>query len=163
MKGYSAKDILMKRNFKKIKKEDLMISKKLPKGGFGLEKRLPLEDKEPPMSKFKNKNNSRIDQSILCHTCSNKDICKYQGDYLEQVVHIIDVYDGVFELNCSRYECIRIDDGISDDIIDEHLSIAIHSKNHEKYCSMISAMKDKDDELLKRIIEREDLTEADLK
>lgn len=85
------------------KNGSLVKIRKLPRGGFGLEKRLPLENKEPPMPKFKNKNDSRIDQSILCYTCSNKDICKYQGDYLEQVVHIVDIYDGVFELGCNHY------------------------------------------------------------
>lgn len=63
---------------------------KLPKGGFGLEK--------------SNKRKDLIDKPIQCHSCNNKDICKYQGDYLEQVVHIIDVYDGTFELNCNYYE-----------------------------------------------------------
>lgn len=43
-----------------------------------------------------------MNSEIQCNTCNNKDICKYQGDYLEQVVHIIDVYDGVFELDCKH-------------------------------------------------------------
>lgn len=45
-----------------------------------------------------------IDKEVLCHSCIVKDICKYHGDYLEQMVHIIDTYDRVFELNCNLYK-----------------------------------------------------------
>ncbi|GAA0102412.1 hypothetical protein UT300012_31270 [Paraclostridium bifermentans] len=83
-----------------------------PRGSFGsngvrvttTENRRSLKDKLPPTP-----NKERmIDKPIQCHTCSNKDICKYQGDYLEQVVHIIDVYDGVFDLSCNHYRSIEV-------------------------------------------------------
>ena len=45
--------------------------------------------------------------SVLCNSCKNKVICKFQGDYLGQFVHIIDIYDGVFELNCNHYKTIE--------------------------------------------------------
>lgn len=118
MEGYQPKKgILMKRNFKKLKKEDLMTSDKLPRGGFGLEKHSnttfvkPTDRPAPPPQKQHIRGQRASDiwmsHSILCHSCKNKDICKYQGDYLEKVVHIIDTYDGVFELNCGNYEYIQ--------------------------------------------------------
>lgn len=113
LEGYQVKkDILMKRNFKKIKREDLMTTNELPRGGFGSNDGVtfvkPTDRPAPPPPKQKIRGQRAsdiwINHSILCHSCKNKDICKYQGDYLEQVVHIIDVYDGIFELNCSNYE-----------------------------------------------------------
>lgn len=41
--------------------------------------------------------------------------------------------------------------------------MAIYSKDHKKYCSMMSAMNNKDWELLRRIIEGEYLPEEDCK
>jgi hypothetical protein len=97
---------------------------KLPNGGTLVK---PCDSPPPPpppsqpMVKFKNGSkihsidcNDRVrgqsasdlwmHHEILCHSCSNKDICKYQGDYLEQVVHIVDTYSGVFDLNCNHYK-----------------------------------------------------------
>lgn len=95
---------------------------RLPKGGFGLEKVNKEDIKQSQLIvKFENgseihgidcddsirgqsSNNIWMNQEIQCHSCCNKDVCKYHGDYLEQIVHIIDVYDGVFDLNCNHYK-----------------------------------------------------------
>lgn len=115
MEGYQPKKgILMKRNFKKLKKEDLMTSDKLPRGGFGLKKHSnatfvkPTDRPAPPPPKQhireQRSNDIWINHEILCNSCKNKDICKYKGDYLRQDVHIVNSYNGIFELNCSHYE-----------------------------------------------------------
>ena len=122
-----------------------------PRGSFGsngvrvatTENRRSLKDKLPPSP---NKE-SIIDKPIQCHTCNNKDICKYQGDYLEQVVHIIDAYDGVFDLSCNHYKPIEV--------LKMKKTIYDIGINSEEW--------NKDLDLLNRVMNGENLTELDLK
>lgn len=73
-----------------------------------------------------------INHEILCNVCINKDICKYKGDYLEQVVHIIDVYDGVFDLNCNHYRTIKaLHVKYDDKLLDEKMTLDIYDQHRK--------------------------------
>lgn len=77
-------------------------------------------------------NNLCTNNEIQCHSCSNKDICKYQGDYLEQVVHIIDVYDGVFDLNCNHYRTIEaLHIRYNDEVLYEKMTLDIYDQHRK--------------------------------
>lgn len=71
-----------------------------------------------------------IGHSVLCHSCKNRAICKFQDDYLEQFVHIIDIYNGVFELNCNHYKTIEaLYQRYDDKVLDEQMQLDIHNQH----------------------------------
>lgn len=67
-----------------------------------------------------------INYNVLCNSCKIKDVCKYQDDYLKQMIRIIDAYGEIFNLNCNYYE---------------HPEVAYMKKLEETYGNDLSLLK----------------------
>lgn len=138
------KKVKCKRCTKKDNRKDVTVSKAMIKFENGSEiHSVDCDDS----TRGKRANDMWMNQEIQCYSCSNKDICRYHGDYLEQVVHIIDVYDGVFDLTCNHYKSMEV----------------LKTKKTVHDLGINSDEWNRDFDLLNRIRNGENLTKSDLK